>query len=174
MRLDRLPGRFDALLDEIDGLEEVPAELVSRARQRSSAVAEMCRELAGYGIPETIQHDDLNDGQIYVRDGHYLVLDWGDACVSQPFFSLSVALEGVISWGVDDVENSVDTAPYSDAYLEPFAERLGKDMIELRAAALIATRLGWACRAANGHVHGEDATPTVRRLQMFLFGRVPD
>ena len=70
-------------------------------------VREACeRARARFGIPETIQHDDLHDGQIFVRDDRYLLLDWGDACVSHPFFTLAVTLDGVIAWGVDDVEAS--------------------------------------------------------------------
>ena len=128
----------------------------------------MCAELAAYGIAETIQHDDLNDAAVYARDGRYVILDWGDACVSHPFFSMSVTLEGVIAWGPDDVEGSVDIAPFRDAYLTPFAGgRAGED---LRAVFELAVRLGWACRAVNGHVPGANAAPTWTRLRMFLDG----
>ena len=56
----------------------------------------MCGESRSHGVPETIQHDDLHDGQVYVRNGSYRLLDWGDACVSHPFFTMAVTLEGVI------------------------------------------------------------------------------
>ena len=102
-----------------------------------------------------------------MRDGRNLVLDWGDSCVSHPFLSLSVTLEGVIAWGLDDVEDSVDTAPYRDAYLAPFAERYDGD---LAAACEIAMRLGWVCRAVNGHLDSETAH-THTRLRMWLDGR---
>ena len=62
----------------------------------------------------------LHDAQVFVRDDRYLLLDWGDACVSHPFFTMAVTLDGVIAWGVDDVEGSEPTEPYRDAYLEPF------------------------------------------------------
>ena len=129
----------------------------------------MCDALGKYEIPETIQHDYLNDGQVYARNGQYVLLDWGDACVSHPFFSMSVTLQGVISWGVDDVEDSVDTAPFRDAYLAPWAERLPG--VDLAAAVVPALRLGWAVRAVNGHVV-EDVDQTHTRLRMFLDGRV--
>lgn len=103
-----------------------------------------------------------HDGQVFVRDGRYLLLDWGDACVSQPFFSLAVTLEGGIAWGLDDVQGSVDVAPFRAAYLEPFA-RAGSDLV---AAAVLASRLGWVCRAVNGHVLG-DLDGTRVRLRMF-------
>ena len=96
------------------------------------------------------------------------MLDWGDACISHPFFTLSVTLEGGLAWGLDDIEGSVDIAPYRDAYLVPYAERFDGDLV---AATSVALRLGWACRAVNGHVAGEEDR-TVTRLRMFLDGRV--
>jgi hypothetical protein len=111
-------------------------------------------------------HDDLHDGQVFLKDGRHLVMDWGDACISHPFFTLSVTLEGVLAWGLDDVENSVDTTPFRDAYLAPYRDRYDGD---LDAACALAIRLGWACRAVNGHVPGENAA-TAARLGMFLEG----
>lgn len=168
MRLAVLPARYEALLDELDALDAHHPHEVRRLREAVPRVAAMCEELAGYGIGETIQHDDLNDAAVYARDGRYLILDWGDVCVSHPFFSMSVTLEGVIAWGADDVEGSVDTTPYRDAYLAPFAGGLADE--ELRDAFGLAVRLGWACRAVNGHVPGIDAGPTWTRLRMFLDG----
>jgi hypothetical protein len=175
LRLGCLPEAFDALLVELrepgiaveTGL--APEEL-ERLAGAAARVPAMCRELAAFDVPETIQHDDLNDGQVFVRDGVTRLLDWADACVSHPFFSLSVALEGVIQWGVDDVAGSVDTAPFRDAYLEPFAREWPRS--DLREAVRIALRLGWACRAVNGRPPGGrlDAA-TGARLRMFLDGR---
>lgn len=160
LRLPRVPERYAALLDEID------AE--PRLRAAQGHVEQLCADLASYGVPDTLQHDDLHDAQVFVRDDRQLVLDWGDACVSHPFHVLSVALEGVIAWGLDDEEGSVDTAPYRDAYLAPWTERLpGVDLV---AAATTATRLGWAVRAVNGHLPGDVGT-TRTRLRMFLDGR---
>jgi aminoglycoside phosphotransferase (APT) family kinase protein len=58
--------------------------------------------LASYGVAETVQHDDLHDAQIFVRNGRAQVLDWGDACISHPFFTLAVSLEGVLQWGLHE------------------------------------------------------------------------
>ena len=113
MRLATLPERYDRLVRKL--------EVEQRFRDATPYVEELCERLAAYGIAETIQHDDLHDAQVFVRDGRHLVMDWGDACVTHPFLTLSVTLEGVIAWGVEDVERSVDFAPYRDAYLAPFA-----------------------------------------------------
>jgi hypothetical protein len=159
MRMSTLPEKYERLVADLD--------VEQRFRDARPHVHELCGQLAAYGIPETIQHDDLHDGQVFVRDGAELVMDWGDACVSHPFFSLSVTLEGVIAWGLDDEEDSEDIRPYRDAYLAPFAARYDGD---LAAAVDVALRLGWACRAVNGHVPGEDEA-TRRRLRMFLDGK---
>lgn len=157
-RLATLPGAYEKLLDEV-GAER-------RFHDAVPMVVDLCAELAGYGLPELIQHDDLHDAQVFVRDGQHLVLDWGDACVSHPFFSLSVTLEGGLAWGLADVRDSTDTAPFRDSYLTPYAERFTGDLV---AAVRVALRLGWVCRAVNGHVPGDDRS-TLVRLRMFLDG----
>jgi hypothetical protein len=175
LRLSRLPEAFDGLLRELrsaavgDGAGLTEDEL-GRLDDAATRLPALCRELAAFAIPETIQHDDLNDGQVFVRDDVPRLLDWADACVSHPFFSLSVALEGVIQWGVDDIEGSVDTAPFRDAYLAPFAREWPRS--DLREAVRIALRLGWACRAVNGRPpDGLLDAATGARLRMVLDGR---
>lgn len=159
LRLATLPQRYEQLFDRV--------EAEPRFRDATRLVDELCEQLAVFAIPETLQHDDLHDGQVFVNEGRHLLLDWGDACISHPFFSLAVTLTGVLAWGLDDVEDSVDIAPFRDAYLAPYAERYDGDLV---AASEIAMRLGWACRAVNGHVPGEDKQ-TGARLRMFLDGR---
>ena len=158
LRRDVLPTRVAELLEEHSVVEPRYRDLVPR-------VQELVERLAAYGVPDSIQHDDLHDGQVFVKDGRHLVMDWGDSCVSHPFLTLSVTLEGVIAWGLDDETNAVDTAPFRDAYLAPFRERFDGD---LDTAADIALRLGWICRAVNGHVPGQEDWPV--RLNMFLDG----
>ncbi|GAA2121030.1 phosphotransferase [Nocardioides bigeumensis] len=179
-RLPTLVPAYAALMDEID------AE--PRFRAAETFVGELVERLAEHGINETLNHDDLHDGQVFVRSGgaggaggaggsgragrRVLVMDWGDACVSHPFFTMSVTLQGVLSWGLDDEEDSVDTTPFLEAYLGPFrAAYPGVTQCDLAEAARVAMRLGWACRAVNGHVPG-DPGATVNRLKMFVDGRV--
>ena len=81
---------------------------------------------------------------------------------------MCLILVGVIAWGVDDVESSEPTEPYRDAYLTPFvAAHGGADLV---AATTIARRLGWICRAVNGHLAPFESEQTGRRLRMFLDG----
>jgi hypothetical protein len=166
LRLSTFPSKYEHLLDD---LVELPSHDRRRLEGSVSRVREMCEALAGYGLSETIQHDDFHDGQVFVRDGRYLLLDWGDACISHPFFTLSVTLEGTLAWGLDDVQGSVEVEPFRDAYLAPFT-RIAKGA-DLGAATETAIRLGWVCRAINAHLGGSEAADTHARLRMFLDGR---
>lgn len=158
-RLVTLPASYAVLLDALgDPDPRLPG---------ADAIEDLCGELAAFGIRETVQHDDLHDGQVFLGSGVQQILDWGDACVSHPFFSLAVTLQGVIAWGVDDIEGSEDLGPHLAAYLGPYRERYDGD---LEAAARLAMRLGWVCRAVNGHLP-QDPDGTRVRLQMFLDGR---
>lgn len=161
-RLATLP---DAYADLLAGLPDADPRLPD-----ASAVEELCTRLAAYGIRETVQHDDLHDGQVFLGSGVHQVLDWGDACVSHPFFTLAVTLEGVIAWGVDDVEDSEDLGPHLAAYLGPYAACYGTTVAHLHEAAALAMRLGWVCRAINGALP-QDPSSTLVRLKMFLDGK---
>ncbi len=158
-RLSALPGAYADLLA---GLADVDPRLPG-----ADEVATLCDRLAAYGIRETVQHDDLHDGQVFLPHDRAHILDWGDACVSHPFFTLAVTLEGVIAWGVDDKEGSEDLEPHLSAYLRPYEEHYGEPAGDLREAARIAMRLGWVCRAVNGDLP-QDPAATHTRLRMFL------
>jgi hypothetical protein len=151
-----------------DGYAELVARLAVEPRFRHALgqVRDLVDELASYGVTETLQHDDLHDGQVFVKNGRNLILDWGDAVVSHPFFTLSVTLEGGVAWGLDDIADSEDIWPYVDTYLARYAP----DRPDLRDAVPAALRLGWVCRALNQpEVSGPEHTVT--RLRMFLDGR---
>ncbi len=158
LRLDTLVDGYAELVQRID--------VEPRFRDAVGRVRDLVDELASYAVAETLQHDDLHDGQVFVKDGRNLILDWGDAVISHPFFTMSVTLEGGVAWGLDDVADSEDIWPYVDSYLARYAP----DRPELREAVPPALRLGWVCRALNNpEVSGEEHTRT--RLRMFLDGR---
>ncbi len=50
--------------------------------------AQICDELAAFGIPETLNHGDFHDGNVLVKNGRITLFDWGDGCVAHPFVSL--------------------------------------------------------------------------------------
>src|SRR5205085_8206388 len=95
--LDRLLGDFGRVLDDERILAPSVATFDDAARRRlRSLVPEMdrqARELRSSGIGSTVQHDDLHDANVLVREGQALVFDWGDASLAHPFLSLGVLLE---------------------------------------------------------------------------------
>jgi aminoglycoside phosphotransferase (APT) family kinase protein len=94
-------------------------------------VDELCAQLEPLGFPETIDHDDLHDGQVFARDGRARILDWGDACVAHPFLTL-----GIAGYFADDA--AIDT------YLARWGDPAG-----LREAVPTARRLAGVARAAT-------------------------
>ena len=114
---------------------------------RERGVAELDRlgeELAGHGIPDSLQHDDLHDGNAFVRDRAYVVFDWGDACVSHPFHTLVVTLRA-LAYRQGLEPGSPQLLRLRDAYLEPW-EAFGS-RADLVAAAELARRTGTLQRA---------------------------
>jgi hypothetical protein len=143
--------------------------------EHADAIAALCARLAAVPIPATIQHDDLHDGNVFLRDGLPLFFDWGDSCVAHPFLTMSVTLEGLIAWGVDDVADSEDLAPYRAAYLAPFAGHAPLE--ELDDPLDSALRLGWVSRVLTIHRYAATLDPSARdeqlagvpvRVEMFL------
>ncbi len=104
----------------------------------------LCQELAAFGLPETVQHDDFHDANVFVTHGGYRIFDWGDACASHPFCSLTVGLRA-FAYHLRLAEHDLDVVQAREAYLEPW-EAFGSRR-ELRRAAALAERLGMLCRA---------------------------
>jgi hypothetical protein len=142
---DRVADLLEAdeflLLGEPDGVTHAERAAL---RARIPDIAGMCRDLAASGIPETIQHDDLNDGNVFVADGRYRIVDWGDACISHPFHTLTVALRAT-AYRLGLEPGGPDILRLRDAYLEPFAAFGTRE--ELAGVAETAYRTGTLARA---------------------------
>jgi hypothetical protein len=132
---------------------------------------EMCCALAEDGVPETIQHDDLHDGQAFVREGRYLVFDWGDSCVSHPFHSLTVTLRSV-AWRLDLPPGGPELRCLRDAYLEPFGR--GAELADLAyRTGTIARAIAWQRMVAPREpefVDEDDLSGPAYGIRLFLEG----
>jgi hypothetical protein len=148
----QLPGVRAALLTDDDllllgdesGLSEAQRdELV--ADQESYAAA--CADLAAYGIPLSLQHDDLHDNNVFgpaEPGGPLRVFDWGDAVVGHPFGVLLISLR-VVSDLLEVPETGPEVRLLRDAYLEPWTGEWA--LADLREAARLAVRVGGVSRA---------------------------
>jgi hypothetical protein len=138
-----LPAAFEELLAEpAEG--QTPGEYAELLRL-APEVRRVCEQLAASPVPETINNDDFTDGSIFLGDGLYRFLDWGDACVSHPFFTLTVT-QRVIEIRHELPLGAPETRRIRDAYLEPFTRFAPR--AELEALVEPARRIGQVCRVA--------------------------
>lgn len=150
-RLAHLPAQFEALLADTADLRLGHPNGLSEDEHRRLVdlrplVVEMATELSAFGLPETIQHDDFHDGNIFVQDGHYRFFDWGDACITHPFCTLLVSLRSIAA-RFDLPEDASELAQLRDAYLSVWAAFAPPG--DLIAAAKLAQRLGMICRVLS-------------------------
>jgi len=138
-----LPAVFDELVAaRAEGLtDEEQRELHALAPE----VQRFVEQVASQAVPETIQNDDFTDGSIFIRDGSYRFLDWGDACVSHPVFTLTVT-QRVIEIRHKLPLRSKEIERVRDAYLEPFTRFEPREELELMVEP--ARRIGQICRSA--------------------------
>jgi hypothetical protein len=125
LRLASLPGELGSLLDEPELLTRdadggIDDDRLAALRAALPSFAEACARLDALSVPETLQHDDLNDGNAFLRGTDHVVFDWGDAVVTHPFHTLVVALRSLAyrhRWQPGGREVSRLLA----AYLEPWS-----------------------------------------------------
>jgi len=132
LRVPTLPARYEELLRHSLPLT---ADEIGRLRGFEPRFREWCEELAGSSIPASVQHDDLHMNNVYEKEGTLRVMDWGDASVAHPFFSL------VITFRFLEERNGL--APMDpwftrlrDVYLEPWGPGLASTFgLALRVGA---------------------------------------
>jgi len=163
-RLAVLPSQLERLLDDPEALllgrpEGVTPAERDRLRALIPEFARARSELAAYGIPETLQHDDLHDGNVFVRDGAYVFFDWGDSCVSHPFHTLVVTLRA-LAHRLGLPPGGPDLLHLRRIYLEPFAPYGSSE--ELVEAADVAHFTGTAARTLAWHQYVSAREPEFR------------
>ena len=50
-------------------------------------VEQLCERVDSIGLPKTLDHGDLDAGNVFVRDGSPVIMDWSDASISSPLFA---------------------------------------------------------------------------------------
>ncbi|BAZ39608.1 hypothetical protein NIES4101_55620 [Calothrix sp. NIES-4101] len=92
-RLEMLPHLYAELLANTELLainhpEGITVSEYQSLQNSAGLFTSLCEQLAAFAIPETIHHGDLHDGNIFIKNGSYIFLDWGDSSISHPFFSI--------------------------------------------------------------------------------------
>jgi hypothetical protein len=139
LRLEGLRDQLDALLAGDPPIE--PGE-VRLMRAFAPRFAELCAELAGLQPIASVQHDDLH-GRSVLDDGEGLrVMDWGDASIGQPLFSL-VRLDLSLTETVGGATRDRWFPRLRDAYLEPWGSGLGPAFDLAHRLGLVAHTFTW-------------------------------
>jgi hypothetical protein len=133
---DRTLPRWPELFDDLAAAElPLEPEETERLRDLAPRFEELCGELAAFGLPPTVQHDDLHQNNAFVDGDSLRIIDWGDSSRSHPFVSLVVPFRFL-----EEQHGLPPSDPWytriRDAYLEPWgtglvpafelAQRLGR------------------------------------------------
>jgi hypothetical protein len=151
LRMLALPAGYERLL-----ASELPLtrDEANRLLDFAPRFTELCAELAGMGIEESVQHDDLHLANLYLGGGKLRVLDWGDSSIAHPFFSI---LETVRF--LQEFNHLAPDDPWlrrlSEAYLEPWGSGL-EETFE------VAVTVGWFAHAI-AWTRQRDALPPMAR-----------
>ena len=165
-RLPLLAERVEAILDEPGlVLTEEPGSLtkpqMGELIDLMPLIRSRCSELEAAGIPHSINHGDFHDANIFVRGGDYIFLDWGDASLTHPFFSLRtvfVSLENTLGFP----ENAPVFTSLRDSYLENFSEYAAET--QLIDAFDLASRL-WPISSLLSWHHSLSARPIENQVK---------
>jgi aminoglycoside phosphotransferase (APT) family kinase protein len=92
--LDRRPN---VLSDQIAALAQDPTvpitgDLGERLRAAVPRLQELCAEMAGAPIQSTLVHGDLHAGNLMRVADRFVVFDWSDACIADPFVDVLMFL----------------------------------------------------------------------------------
>lgn len=149
---DLRPGRLPELYEQLSRTE---LPLTEAERSELEAFLPMfssrCAELEGAGIAATVQHDDLHPYNAYLRGEESLrVLDWGDASIGHPFFSLFETFR-FLSERNGLPPSDAWFARLRDAYLEPWGPGQQETFALALELAAAARSIAW--------LHQRDALP---------------
>jgi hypothetical protein len=116
---------FMELADQALGLgtpddrpEQLPARYAELGGPRLDEVRAAADRLAD-SLPLTVVHMEAHDGNIFVRDGRPVLIDWAEAVVTHPFVGPLLMLRSATErYGYEP--GSCDVERLRDLYLEPF------------------------------------------------------
>jgi len=104
---DEQPERLPALYEELAGRDELYDSVVHAAAALED------------GLPPTVAHQEAHDGNVFVRDGRPVLIDWAESSVTHPFVGPLLALRSATErYGYEP--GSREVKRLRDAYLEPF------------------------------------------------------
>lgn len=141
-----LADRPALLIDRTDSLSSAQVRRLEQLAQPLAAIERLAAELESCGVPASLHHGDLHDGNVFVQGEILRFFDWGDCSLAHPFFSLRTALVSAEnSFGL--AEDAPELDRLRDAYLEPWTALAPAGQV--RAAFELARKL-WSLPSALG------------------------
>jgi hypothetical protein len=156
------------------------AKLAAELPVDSGLVRDLVTTLESYGLPDTLVHEEVHPGNVLVRDGENVFVDWADSSVGHPYFGIVVALRSIadsfeLEPGAPELERLVD------AYLEPWtAIAPHKALRTLFPAAyrlgMLNRALSWqeTVRGLEGPLHDEFVSSVTGWLDEFERAEAPE
>jgi Phosphotransferase enzyme family len=153
-RLARLPQLYGELLSDADSIlvdrpKGLTSEEFQRVQELAPRFAQICEQLAGFGIPETINHGDFHDGNVLVKNDRITLFDWGDGCIAHPFISLRTFFVSIeISLELEDYSFTPEMQDLLEVYFEPWQKFASKEKLQeayflSRCVTSIVRALAW-------------------------------
>ena len=158
-------------IGQTDGLSSGDYELLKSLMPK---LQNLCDKLARFGIPETLQHDDFHDGNIFMGQDGFKFFDWAESFITHPFFTLVVTLRS-IAYRFELDEQSPELHELETLYLMEWQEYGTLD--HLGKALDLAMVLGRINRALTWHMvisslpepyRSKEADAVPGWLQLFL------
>ena len=166
VRVADLPAMFDTLvadirdrqlafwLDVAPELAEqfcLPADLLEQLARFRPFITRWSEQLAAGGWPLSVDHVDVQSENAWLSDGGVVLLDWDEANLSCPFFSVDLLLDDAFECGGSAAVEAVlsayrDTLPWGTPELRAEAIRLALCLSPIKhafEAQQLAARTGW-------------------------------
>lgn len=168
--LDIVPRFFSAMEETMDQQTNTPPRKLSRQEIRAvrDQVGEALERLEEAGVPDTLNHLDLNPSNIFLSGSQCTFLDWAEAAVGNPFLSLEYLREHFVRTNPDDKEGE---RLLLDAYLGRWAAVLPGMALETAlhlaplAAVFAYASVLWGGAASEGNPNlGGFLRSLVRRM----------
>lgn len=104
------------------------AEVADNLQTLAPLVKDMCRELAEFGIPETIDSGDFHSYNVNQTETGFVFYDWSDLEITHPFISIFTFIE--LAWNYkEEVPDLYEQ--FREAYLAPWKELFPQvDLVE--------------------------------------------
>jgi hypothetical protein len=119
-------------------------------------------------VPITLIHEEVQDGNVHLREGRPVFIDWSEASVSHPFAGMTNTLR-IVTWRSEWEPGGTEVLGLRDSYLEPWTQFAPID--ELRGIFAEGYALGALARAATwGRIRDSEKADAWREIYAEALG----